>query len=153
MLLVTPLLSDGIIWIGAITPRIRLPWWLRWERIHLQCRRPRFNLCMGKIPWRRKWKPTPESLPGESHGQRSLVGYSYTTSITYMTMPFEGRPLVHCSSDSAFPKSRIFYTDFTKINQRCCSSQQVEQCSSQLSLGTQAHTPSLSVYVCCCSSC
>ena len=29
-----------------------------------------------KIPWRRKWQPTPVSLPGESHGQRSLVDYS-----------------------------------------------------------------------------
>ena len=29
-----------------------------------------------KIPWRRKWQPTPVCLPGESHGQRSLVGYS-----------------------------------------------------------------------------
>ena len=27
-------------------------------------------------PWRRAWKPTPVFLPGESHGQRSLVGYS-----------------------------------------------------------------------------
>ena len=29
-----------------------------------------------KIPWRRKWLPTPIFLPGESHGQRSLAGYS-----------------------------------------------------------------------------
>ena len=29
-----------------------------------------------KIPWRRKWQPTPVLLPGESHGWRSLVGYS-----------------------------------------------------------------------------
>ena len=29
-----------------------------------------------KIPWRRKWQPTPVFLPGESHGWRSLVGYS-----------------------------------------------------------------------------
>ena len=29
-----------------------------------------------KIPWRRAWQPTPVFLPGESHGQRSLVGYS-----------------------------------------------------------------------------
>ena len=29
-----------------------------------------------KIPWHRKWQPTPIFLPGESHGQRSLVGYS-----------------------------------------------------------------------------
>ena len=31
---------------------------------------------MGKIPWRRKWQPTPVFLPGKSHGQRSLVDYS-----------------------------------------------------------------------------
>ena len=31
---------------------------------------------VGKIPWRRKWQPTPVLLSGESHGQRSLVGYS-----------------------------------------------------------------------------
>ena len=29
-----------------------------------------------KIPWRREWQPTPVLLPGESHGQRSLAGYS-----------------------------------------------------------------------------
>ena len=29
----------------------------------------------GKIPWRRKWQPTPVSLPGKYHGQ-SLAGYS-----------------------------------------------------------------------------
>ena len=29
-----------------------------------------------KIPWRRAWHPTPLFLPGESHGQRSLLGYS-----------------------------------------------------------------------------
>ena len=29
-----------------------------------------------KIPWRRKWQPTPVFLTGESHGQGSLVGYS-----------------------------------------------------------------------------
>ena len=30
-----------------------------------------------KIPWRRAWQPTPVFLPGESHGQRSLAGYSH----------------------------------------------------------------------------
>ena len=29
-----------------------------------------------KIPWRRKWQPTLVFLPGESHGQKSLVGHS-----------------------------------------------------------------------------
>ena len=31
---------------------------------------------VGKIPWKRAWQPTPVSLPGESHGQRTLAGYS-----------------------------------------------------------------------------
>ena len=31
---------------------------------------------IGRIPWRRAWQPTPVFLPGESHGQRSLAGYS-----------------------------------------------------------------------------
>ena len=41
-----------------------------------ECRRPGFDPWIGKIPWRRKWKPTPVFLPGEFHGQRNLVGYS-----------------------------------------------------------------------------
>ena len=41
-----------------------------------KCKRSRFNPWVGKIPWRRKWQPTPVFLPGESHGQRSLVGYN-----------------------------------------------------------------------------
>ena len=35
-----------------------------------------FDPCFGKIPWRRAWQPTPVFLPRESHGQRSLAGYS-----------------------------------------------------------------------------
>ena len=34
-----------------------------------------FDPRVGKIPWRRKWQPSPVFLPGESHGQRSPVGY------------------------------------------------------------------------------
>ena len=52
-----------------------------------------FNPWVRKIPWRRKWQPTPVFLPGESHGQRSLVGYSLwdckesdTTEITSHTL-------------------------------------------------------------------
>ena len=35
-----------------------------------------FDPWVRKIPWRRTRQPTPAFLPGESHGQRSLVGYS-----------------------------------------------------------------------------
>ena len=51
----------------------------QWSRILLQCRRCKrqgFHPWVGKIPWRRAWQPTAEFLPGESHGQRSLAGYS-----------------------------------------------------------------------------
>ena len=44
-----------------------------------QCRRwkgCRFDPWVRKIPWRKAWQPIPVFLPGESHGQRSLVGYS-----------------------------------------------------------------------------
>jgi len=44
-----------------------------------QCRRHkrlRFDPWVGKIPWRRAWQPTLVFLPEESHGQRSLAGYS-----------------------------------------------------------------------------
>ena len=41
-----------------------------------QYRRPSFDPWVGKMPWRRKWQPTPAFLPGESYGQRSLAGYS-----------------------------------------------------------------------------
>ena len=41
-----------------------------------QSRRLGFDLWVRKIPWRRKWQPTLVFLPGKSHGQRSLVGYS-----------------------------------------------------------------------------
>ena len=53
-----------------------LPWWLRRLRICLQCRRHGFHPWVRKIRWRREWQPTPVFLPGEFHGQRSLVGYS-----------------------------------------------------------------------------
>ena len=39
--------------------------------ICLQCKRLRFNPCIGNIPWRREWQPTPVFLPGKSHGQRT----------------------------------------------------------------------------------
>ena len=65
--------------------RCRLPRWLRGKtnkqtnkqtKTTCQCRRRGFYSWVGKIPWRRKRQPTPVFLPGESHGQRSLVGYS-----------------------------------------------------------------------------
>ena len=38
--------------------------------------RPSFDPWVGTVPWRRAWQPIPVFLPGQSQGQRSLVGYS-----------------------------------------------------------------------------
>ena len=53
-----------------------LPRWHSSKASTCQCRRLRFNPWVRKIPWGRKWQPTPVFLPGKLHGQRSLVGYS-----------------------------------------------------------------------------
>ena len=52
-----------------------LPWWFRGEESVYQCRRCGLDPWVRKVPWRRKWQPTPVFLPGKSHGQRSLAGY------------------------------------------------------------------------------
>ena len=56
--------------------RFGLPWSLSGKESSCQCRRCGFDPWVRKIPCRRKWQPTLVVLPGESHGQRSLVGYS-----------------------------------------------------------------------------
>ena len=53
-----------------------LPLWLNGKDSACQCRIRGFNPGVRKIPWRRKWQPTPVCLPGKSHGQRSLASYS-----------------------------------------------------------------------------
>ena len=53
-----------------------LPWSRSGKESACQYRRPWFDPWVGKIPWRRAWQPTALFLSGESHGQRSLVGYS-----------------------------------------------------------------------------
>ena len=58
------------------TTSLRDPWWLRGYSVCLQWGRPRFDPWVRKIPSRRNWQSTPLFLPWESHGGRSLVGYS-----------------------------------------------------------------------------
>ena len=57
----------------------RFPCGTSGKELACQCRgheRHKFYPWVGKIPWRRAQQPTPAFLPGEPHGQRSLVGYS-----------------------------------------------------------------------------
>ena len=56
-----------------------LPRWCSGKESTCQCRSHRgceFNSWVGKIPWRRKWQPTPVLFTGKFHGQESLAGYS-----------------------------------------------------------------------------
>ena len=56
-----------------------LPGWCSGNEPICQCRRCKrqvFNRWVRKIPWNKKWLPTPVFLPGKFHGQRNLVGYS-----------------------------------------------------------------------------
>ena len=55
----------------------QLPWWLSCKESICQCKRHRVLIPgLGRFPWGRKWQPTPLFLPGKSHGQRKLMGYS-----------------------------------------------------------------------------
>ena len=79
---------------SALTPLLSLgcPGGAKGKEPACQCwkrKRRGFDPWVGKIPWRRAQQPTPVFLPGESHGQRSLKGYSlqgrresYTTEAT-----------------------------------------------------------------------
>ena len=97
-------LKPYIVWYKSVI-LLRLPRWLNGKQSTCQCRRHRrlgFNPWVRKIPWRRKWQPTPVFLPrkfslilrpsyivpwrrkwqptpvllpGDFYGQRSLVGY------------------------------------------------------------------------------
>ena len=63
----------------------------------------RLDAWVRKIPWRRKWQPTPASLPGKSCGQRSLAGYS-AWGCNLVTKP--PPPLVNYSLKKSVLKSR-----------------------------------------------
>ena len=49
---------------------------INWTSLVAQTVKPGFDPWVWKIPWRRKWQSTPVLLPGKSHGQRILIGYS-----------------------------------------------------------------------------
>ena len=71
------------------------------KELACQCRRHRsrgFDLWARKIPWRRKWQPTPVFLPGKSHGQKSLVGYSPwdRKGLTRLSDSHTNDTMLHC---------------------------------------------------------
>ena len=64
-----------------------------------RCNRHGFDSWVGKIHWMRTWQPTLIFLPGESHEERSLAGYS----------PY-GCSAGHDRSASAFTLLLLFFT-------------------------------------------
>ena len=88
-----------------------LPWWLSSKRIRLQCRRHKrreFDPWVGKIPWRRKWQPTPVFLPEKFHGQRSLVGHSpWGLKESGMAEHTHRSPFVYCCLWLSHFKGRV----------------------------------------------
>ena len=63
-------------WIEYRNGKKSLPSGISGKELTCHFRRCRFAPWVRKTPWRRKWQPTPVFLPGKSHGQRCLVGYS-----------------------------------------------------------------------------
>ena len=63
-------------WSGVPLPSPQVPLVVNNMPANAVDKRLGFSPQLGKIPGRRKWQPTPVFLPGESHGQRSLAGYS-----------------------------------------------------------------------------
>ena len=68
--------SEKLCDLPKVTELEGLPWWLSGKESSCQYWRQEFNPWFGKIPWSRKWQPSPVFLPGKSHGWRSLAGYS-----------------------------------------------------------------------------
>ena len=56
----------------------RLPWWLRWQSILLQCTRPGFDAWVRKIPWRWEQLPTPVFLAWRISWTEELGGLQST---------------------------------------------------------------------------
>ena len=105
--------------------------WLSGKESTCQCRnhrRPRLDPWVRKIPWRRKWPPTPGFLPGESHGQESLRDYSPwgrtesdpTEMAEHASHLLFSRPVLFTSVNSnharqcQFKLIRIFFFKFKK---------------------------------------
>ena len=78
--------------------------------------RPRFDPWFRRIPWNRKWQPTPVFLPEKFHGQRSLVDYSpWSHKELDMTNDTHKVPLGH---SAAFPSRKS--SPFDKLRSSSC---------------------------------
>ena len=71
-----------------------------------------WEIWVGKISWRRKWQTTPVLLPGKSHGQRSLVGYS---SWVHKESDTTERLHFHFQKDALHTDGQVAYEEMLSI--------------------------------------
>ena len=93
--------------------------WYSSKESSCQCRKHKrhgFDPWVGKSPWRRKWQSTPVFLPGEFHGERSLVGYKESDTIEWLSTQqhtqsnFTGARHVSEESDDSSPRPHLSAT-------------------------------------------
>ena len=88
-----------------------LPRWLSTKESTCQCRRYRrlgFDPWVGKMPWHRKWQPTPTFLTGKSCGWESLVSYSPGKGKRSDT-PEQQRVCTHCMGGPVHPLLMVLF--------------------------------------------
>ena len=86
-----------------------LPWWLSGKESPCNAGDVGLIPGSGRNPWRRKWQPIPVFLPGESHKQRSLAGYSSwgCKSWTWLS---------NSTTTANYVPSRLWTTEETKLD-------------------------------------
>ena len=86
-----------------------------------RCKRLGFGPSVGKIPWRRKWLPTPVFSPGESHRQRSLMGFIPWGFKESDTTEQPGTEHIHWTPDFQWfaskgsPSAKLSSSDYVEI--------------------------------------
>ena len=87
---------------------------------------PGFDPWVGKIPWRRTWQPTPVSLSGEFHGQKSLGGYNP-----------QGSTECNMTEATSHARTHDTLTHLSEgLNLKCWQSQMCQECEAN---GTLMH--------------
>ena len=96
-----------------------------------RCKRHRFDPWLRKFTWSRKWQPTPESLSGEFHGQRSLVGYrvgydwthacahTHTHNIIWVDQ-IDMDPILTLTVMNALCRASVWYVPWVLVRGQIC---------------------------------
>ena len=84
-----------------------------------QCKGHGFDPWVEKIPWRRKWQPTPIFLPGKSLGQRGLVYHPWGHKESDTTKQLNNKSNVIMKQDTAHGFAGITWFDFVGLGKSC----------------------------------